>query len=53
MIQMNLFTKQKWTHKHRKQTYDYHRWEGDKLEVWDKNIYTTICKIDNQQGPTV
>ena len=27
--------------------------EGDKLEVWDKNIYTTICKIGNQQGPTV
>ena len=27
--------------------------EGDKLGVWDKNIYTTICKIDNQQGPTV
>ena len=28
---MNLFTKQKQTHRHRKQTYGYQR---DKLEVW-------------------
>ena len=25
----------------------------DKLGVWDQNIYTTIYKIGNQQGPTV
>ena len=25
MIQMNFFTKQKWTHRHRKQTYGYQR----------------------------
>ena len=28
MIQMNLFTKQKQTHRHRKQTYDYQREKG-------------------------
>ena len=27
-IQMNLFTKQKETHRHRKQTYDYQRRKG-------------------------
>ena len=35
---MNLFTKQKQTHKHRKQTYGYQRgkgWERAKLGVWD------------------
>ena len=35
---MNLFTKQKQTHRHRKQTYGYQRGkEGgrDKLGVWD------------------
>ena len=25
MVQMNLFIKQKWTHRHRKQTYGYQR----------------------------
>ena len=35
--QMNLFTRQRQTHRHRKQTYGYHRGrEGrDKLGVWD------------------
>ena len=33
MIQMNLFTKQKYTHRHRKQTYDYQ--DRDKLGIWD------------------
>ena len=28
MIQMNLFTKQKQTHRHRKQTYGYQRGRG-------------------------
>ena len=28
MIQMNLFTKQKKTHRHRKQTYGYQRGKG-------------------------
>ena len=38
IIQMNLCTKQKQTHKHRKQTYGYQRGKGggrDKLGVWD------------------
>ena len=39
MIQMNLFTKQKQTQRHRKQTYDYQRGKRgggrDKLGVWD------------------
>jgi len=36
-IQMNLFSKQKQNHRHRKQTYFYQRrWGGgDKLGVWD------------------
>ena len=36
-IQMNLFIKQKQTHIHRKQTYDYQKGKGrgDKLGVWD------------------
>ena len=34
MIQMNLFTKQKHSHRHRKQTYGYQRGR-DKLGVWD------------------
>ena len=52
---MNLFTKQKQTHRHRKQTYGYQKGGGerDKLGVWDENIHTTMFKIDNQQGPTV
>ena len=46
---MNLFTKQKWAHRHRKQTYDYQREKvvgRDKLRAWDQQIQTTIYKID-------
>ena len=51
---MNLFTKQKQIHRHRKQTYGYQRGKvGDKLGVWDEDIHTTIYKTDKQQGPTV
>ena len=51
---MNLFTKQKQTQRHRKQTYDYQRGRGigDKRGVWDWQIQTTICKADKQQGLT-
>ena len=39
MIQINLFTKQKETHRHRKQTYGYQRGKvgggGNKLGVWE------------------
>ena len=37
-IQIHLLTKQKQTHRHRKQTYGYQRGKGrwrDKLGVWD------------------
>jgi len=36
IIQMTLLTKQKQTHRHRKQTYGYERERGgrDKLGVW-------------------
>ena len=51
---MNLFTKQKQTHRHRKQTHGYQRGKdvvgrGDKLGVWDQQIQTTIYKIGKQQ----
>ena len=48
---MNLFPKQKQTHRHSKQTYGYQRGRGrgrDKLEVWDQQIQTTIYKINNK-----
>ena len=33
-VQMNLFTKQKWSHRHRKQTYGYRGDRGrDRLEI--------------------
>ena len=47
---MNIFMKQKHTHRHRKQTYGYQRGNGvgkDKLGDWDRRIRTTIHKIDN------
>ena len=53
---MILFTKQKQTHRHRKQTYGYQRGKGvgrDKLGVWEQQIQATIYKIHKQQGPTV
>ena len=56
MIQMDLFIKQKQTHRHRKQIYGYQRGKGvgkDKLGVWDQQIHTIIYKTGSQQGPTV
>ena len=56
MIQMNLFTKQKQTHRLREQTYGHQRVrvEGrDRLGVLDWHVHTAIFKMDNQQGPTV
>ena len=59
MIQMNLFTKQKQTHRLRKQTHGSQRGKilggvgRDNLGVWDWHVHTTVFKIDNQQGPTV
>ena len=44
---MDLFIKQKQTHRHRKQIYGYQRQKGekDKLRVWDQQIQTIIYKI--------
>ena len=44
MIQVNLFTKQKHTHRHKKQASRYQRGkgEGNKLGVWAKEIQNTI-----------
>ena len=52
---MNLSTKQKQTHRLRKQTYGYQRGKvgGSKLGVWDWHVHTAVFKTDNQQGPTV
>ena len=46
MIQMNLFTKQKQTHRHRKQTYGYQRGKGrrDNLGAWGQQVHTIIYK---------
>ena len=44
MAQMNLSTKQKQTHRHRKQTYGYHRRKGRGGINWEFgiNIYTLV-----------
>ena len=47
---MNLSTKQKQTHRYRKQTNGYQRKEEG---VWDRQIQTIKHRVDNQQGPTV
>ena len=53
---MNLFTKQKQTQRHGKQTYGYPKqekgWKRDKLGVWDQQIHTAVYKTDKQQSPT-
>ena len=44
VIQMNLFTKQKQTHRHRNQTYGYESGgERGKLEAWDEQISTAAA----------
>ena len=54
MMQMNLFTKQKQTHRLREETYGYHGGrvgEMDRLGFGDWHIHTATFKIYNQQGP--
>ena len=53
MIQMNLFTKQKQTHRHRKQTYGYQRGKGGEGGINQRfgiNRYTLlhIKQINNK-----
>ena len=52
---MNLFIKQKWTHRHRERTYGYQGGRGgrDRLGVWDLHVNSAKFKIGNQQGPTL
>ena len=53
---MNLFSKQKETHRHRKQTYGYQSEKGDGGGInqeFGVNRYTLLYKIDKQQEPTV
>ena len=53
MIQMNLLTKQKQTHRLKERTYSYQEEMvvgRDNEGVWTD---TYIFKIDNQQGPTL
>ena len=52
MTQVNLFTKQKENHRHRKQTYDYQRGkrqERDHIGVWDQQILSTMNKKINNK----
>ena len=56
MIQMNLFTKQKQTHRLREWTYGYQGGRvggSDRLRVWDWHVHIAIFKTDNQQGLTI
>ena len=53
---MNLFTKEKQTHRSQNQTYGYQRGNmggRDKLGDWGQQMQTIIYRIDTQQGPTV
>ena len=52
---MNLFTKQKQTHRHKEQTWGClgGQWRRDGLGVWDQQMQTITNRMDKQQGPTV
>ena len=51
---MNLFTKQKQTHRHREQTCGCQGAGGrEGLGERDQQMQTIICRMDKQQGPTV
>ena len=49
MIQMNLFTKQKQTHRENKLMFT----KGEREGGGDKHIHTTIHKINKRQRPTI
>ena len=52
MIPMNLFTKQKQTHRHQKAYLKLPKGKGegdrDTLGVWDEQIQTATCKINTK-----
>ena len=47
MVLMNLFAGKQWRHSHREQICG-NSGEGEGGTNGEKNIYTTICKIDSQ-----
>ena len=47
MIQMNFFTKQKQSHRHRKQTYSYQRRKGEGIN-WSMGLTNTHCRVKNR-----
>ena len=49
MVHMNLFAKQKQSHRCGKQTYGYQVGKGgwDELGDWARHIYTTMYNTDN------
>ena len=55
-IQMNLFARQKQTHKLWKQIYGYQReqtgWR-DGLRVWERHMYTVVYRMVGQWRPDV
>ena len=54
MLQINLFTKQKQTHRLREWTYGYWGYGGRNSKgVRDWHVHTATFKIENQQVPTV
>ena len=56
MIQMNLFTKQKLTHRHREQPYGWGVREGYGERLvgeFGMDRYTLLFKMDGHQGPVV
>ena len=52
---MNLFTKQEQTYRLRKQIYGYQwgKMEGGRINQELTDLYTTMYKIDKEQGPVV
>ena len=53
---MNLLTKQKQTHRLRKETYGYQRGQvagRDGLCIWDWHMHTTVSGMDGQGGAAV
>ena len=55
-IKLYLKTKQKLTHRHRKQTYTYQRRklrEANKPGGCDERMHSSIHKTDDQEGPAI
>ena len=55
MIHVNLYTKQKQTHRHGKQRCGYQRGKGVEgiSQEFGINRHAIVYKTDNQQGPTI